>query len=182
MNLDEDIKFAVLFRLINTDVEIPVFFPVKPMIGRLSEDNNVFTDILTGKKTISVSEVAGVNEEECFGVLTDVKVLLASTNESTIESAIRKLWSSIDGKAFICGSLNEDLSEPMMFPIEDSEYKRIFGYSLKEETVDIETCNKLIDDYLSGNISEYEYRYFLENLEFPSKSKCKIITINFNKQ
>jgi len=72
MNLDEDIKFAVLFRLINTDVEIPVFFPVKPMIGRLSEDNNVFTDILTGKKTISVSEVAGVNEEECFGVLTDV--------------------------------------------------------------------------------------------------------------
>ena len=70
----------------------------------------------------------------------------------------------------------------MMFPIEDSEYKRIFGYSLKEETVDIETCNKLIDDYLSGNISEYEYRYFLENLEFPSKSKCKIININFNKQ
>lgn len=182
MNLDSDIRIAILFDVMSTEVEFPVFFPVKPMIGRLNESGQIFTDILTGEKILSVEDIIGIDEEECFNLVVDVETLLRDTGETIIENAIRKLWSRIDGKAFVCGSVNEDLSDPMMFPLDDSEFQKLFGYSLEEENVTLETHNKVIEDYVNGAISEDEYEYFLKYSRLPEKGFSKVIQIDFAKK
>lgn len=181
MNLDNDIKIAILFDVMSTEAEFPVFFPVKPMIGRLNESEQIFTDILTGEKVLSVENIMGRDEEECFNLVVDVEKLLRDTGETKIENAIRKLWSRIDGKAFVCGSINEDLSNPMMFPLDDSEFQKLFGYNLSELNASIEIHNKVIEDYVNGIISEDDYEYFLENSKLPEKAPTKIIKVDFRK-
>lgn len=180
MNLDDDIKIAIMFSAVSTLEDFPVFFSVKPMIGRVSDDGKIFTDIMTGLKTINVSCILGLEGEECFSLLVDANKLLENANETKIEDAIRKLWSRVDRKSFVYASFNSDHSDPMMVPLADSEYQRLFGYSLESETTDIETFNSVIVEYAKGNISDDDYAYFLENLELPpKKGKCKIIEVDF---
>lgn len=170
-------KFAVAFYLIVAEGGIPVYYPVKPMIGYIDESNLVFTDAFTGRRYLHVTKIAGLDEEECFALNGDIDELIKGTNEQSLESALRKLWENIDSRAFIYGSVtkNGDANNFLMYPLADDAYKELFGYSLKDEQLTVEENNSLIDDYMAGAISEEEYAYFLENHEFPKKEKCKII-------
>lgn len=176
MNLDENIKIAILFNVVNVR-DILVYFPLKPVIGTVSDDGNLFTDIMTGKKTLSLDMVLGIDEEECFGMLINAPTLLKVTNEKTVDNAISKLWNNMIGKAFIYGFLEED-NTTKLYPLEDESFKLLFGYSLEADEIKIEDHNRVLEDFVSGKISDEDYSYFLENGKLPDRS-CKILNISF---
>lgn len=169
-------KVAIVFYLIVTDNGTPVFFPIKPMIGYTDESNLVFTDAFTGRNYLHATKIAGLDEEECFALNGDIDDLIKSTNESTIESALRKFWAYFDGRAFIYGTAAECQNvDNLMYPLDDESFEKLFGYNLRDEQLTIKENNDLIDDYIRGTISEHEYTYFLEHHQFPCSEKCKII-------
>lgn len=177
-------KVAVAFYLIEAENGVPVYFPIKPMIGDTDDNNRVFTDAFTGRKYLHITQIAGLDEEECFALNGDIEELIESTKEPNLEGAMRKLWERMDSRAFIYGSVSEnpDMGSFSLYPLEDETYTEFFGYSLKDEQLTQKENNDLIDDLIAGKISEKDYAYYLEHHEFPNKEKCKIIEFKFPEQ
>lgn len=157
INIDEkEIKFAILFEKIDSELGFSFYMPRRPMIGYATEDRTTFTELVSGQEYLNFYNERGLDIclDEGFECMDSVESVINLTKKGSIEEALPFMWNQIKNNVYFYGSLTLGGEEQLVsVPIEEfyrdffnnglmpSEMGKVLNLSFPSSTTQQETLN-----------------------------------------
>lgn len=128
---DENLQYAVLFEKVDLcTLDFPIFRPKRPMIGYITDDRSVFTEVISGSEYFNFYYEIDSFLLEGFELSSSLNDVMSLTGKYILEEALVEMWSQVKDSVFFydSGMLEEELTFVML---SDEEFSRNFGLSFK---------------------------------------------------
>lgn len=129
---EKEMKFAVLFEKVVSELDFPFYIPRRPMIGYATEDRSTFIELVSGQEYLNFYNEKDLDIclDEGFECMDSIESVLELTEKGTIEDALPFMWSQIKNNVYFYGSLALGGEEQLVsLPIEEF-YKDFFNNGL----------------------------------------------------
>ena len=167
---ENDLYFAVFFEKVKSkSLGFDIYLPKKAMLGRVNDEKNVFTELVSGVKSLHLLDIKDTDISYGFELCVSISDITLDTDAISVEEALHNLWEFYDGNVCFYASVDNELAFVCK---EKEEFYQEFGLDFRNKSVS--ELNQLLEDYVVGKLTTdlyYKKVYRKDNIInlFPRK-------------